>query len=194
MEKWLGYALDYIPRWIEFQARMLQQPGCIIAIAHRNCVVLQQAFGSANLVTDEALTPRHRFRIGSQSKSFTAAGIPKLREQGKLRLDDPAGRFVDGLNAKVACATITQLLSHSVGLARDGSGAGQFLDRRPFLSARELLSDLKEPPVIEPNTRFKYSNHGYGLLGLIIEAVTDEPYRIWMQRDCRCHRPYRNDT
>jgi D-alanyl-D-alanine carboxypeptidase len=71
MEKWLGCALDYIPRWIEFQARMLQQPGRIVAIAHRDKVVLEQAFGSANLATGEALTPRHRFRIGAQSKSFT---------------------------------------------------------------------------------------------------------------------------
>ena len=39
------------------------------------------------------------------------------------------------------------------------------------------MSDLQEPPAIEPNTRFKYSNDGYALLGLIMEAVTGEPYR-----------------
>lgn len=183
MQKWLGCALEYIPRWIEFQARMLQQPGCIVAIAHRGKVVLEQAFGSANLATGEALTPRHRFRIGSQSKSFTAAGILKLREQGKLRLDDPAGRFVSGLNPDVACATVTQLLSHSAGLIRDGSGAEQFLDRRSFLRAGELIADLKGPLAIESNTRFKYSNLGYGLLGLIVEAVAGEPFGAWMKRE-----------
>jgi hypothetical protein len=65
MEKWLGYALDYIPRWIEFQARMLQQPGCIIAIGHRGKPVMELAFGSANLATGEALTPRHRLPFRS---------------------------------------------------------------------------------------------------------------------------------
>lgn len=183
MDRWLSSALDYIPRWIEFQMHMSQQPGCIIAIAHRGAIVLEHAFGSANLTTCEALTPRHRFRVASHSKSFTAAGILKLREQGKLKLDDPAGQYVDGLNPAVACATIIQLLSHSAGLMRDGSDAGQFLDRRPFFSARELRADLKAPPVIEPNTRLKYSNHGYGLLGLIIEAVTGEPYRTWIKRE-----------
>jgi CubicO group peptidase (beta-lactamase class C family) len=183
MKEWLGNALDYIPRWIEFQVRMLQQPGCVIAIAHRGAVVFEAAFGSANLTTGEALTPRHRLRIGSQSKSFTAAGILKLREQGKLRLDDPAGRFVDGLHPDVACATIQQLLSHSAGIIRDGQGAGQFLERRPFLSGAELMSDLEEPPAIEPNTRFKYSNDGYALLGLIMEAVTGEPYCAWIRRE-----------
>jgi CubicO group peptidase (beta-lactamase class C family) len=181
MDRWFGCALDYLLRWIEFQVRMLQQPGCIIAIAHRGALVLEHAFGFANLVTSEALTPRHRFRVGSQSKSFTAAGILKLREQGKLRLDDPAGCFVNGLNPEIACVTITQLLSHSAGLVRDGSGASQFLDRRPFLTQRELCSDLSQRPAIEPNTRFKYSNHGYALLGLIIESVTGEPYRTWMK-------------
>ena len=91
MDRWLDHALDYIPRWIAFQIDMSQQPGCILAIAHRGKIVLEQAFGTANLSTSEPLTPRHRFRIASHTKSFTAAGILKLREQGKLRLDDAAG-------------------------------------------------------------------------------------------------------
>jgi len=183
MDRWLPPPLDHIPRWIEFQMQASQQPGCIIAIAHRDAIVLERAFGSANLSTGEALTARHRFRVASHSKSFTAAGILKLREQGKLKLDDAAGQFVHGLHKAVARATIAQLLSHSAGLIRDGSDAGFYAGRRPFPSTRELRADLKEPPVIEPNTRFKYSNHGYGLLGLIIEAITGEPYRKWMKRE-----------
>ena len=183
MDRWLGYALDYIPRWIEFQLATAQQPGCVIAVGYRGAIVLERAFGSANLTTGEGLTPRHRFRVASHSKSFTAAGILKLREQGKLKLDDPAGQFVNGLNAGVARVTVAQLLSHSAGIIRDGKDAGQFLDRRPFLSVRELKAELKLPPAIEPNTRFKYSNHGYGLLGLIVEAVTGEPYRTWIKRE-----------
>jgi CubicO group peptidase (beta-lactamase class C family) len=183
MDKWLSCALEYIPRWIEFQMQSAQQPGCIIAIAHQNSVVLERAFGHANLSSGEELTPRHRFRVASHSKSFTAAGILKLREQGKLKLDDTAGQFVAGLHPAVAKATIAQLLSHSAGLIRDGDDAGQFLDRRPFYDARELAADLNKPPIIEPNSRFKYSNHGYGLAGLIIETITGEPYRVWIKRE-----------
>lgn len=47
MEKWLTSALDYIPRWLEFQMRLSEQPGCIIAIAYRGQPALEQAFGSA---------------------------------------------------------------------------------------------------------------------------------------------------
>src|SRR3954452_4295988 len=121
MDRWLGAALDYIPRWIDFQMATSQQPGCIIAIAHRDKVVLEPAFGFANLDTGEALTPRHRFRVASHSKSFTAAAIMKLREQGQLKLDDAAGQYVTGLHRDVSRATIAQLLSHTAGLIRDGA-------------------------------------------------------------------------
>src|SRR3954454_18770308 len=183
MEAWLKPALDYIPRWLEFQMQASQQPGCMMAIAYRGNIVLERAFGSANLDTGEALTPRHRFRVASHSKSFTAAGIMKLRERRKLKLDDAAGDYVDGLHPAVAGVTIAQLLSHTAGLVRDGGDAGQFLDRRPYYDARELREHLKSPPVIEPNSRFKYSNHAYGLLGLIVEAITGEPYGKWIKRE-----------
>jgi len=183
MHRWLPSALDYIPRWLDFQMQASQQPGLMVAIAHRDRIVLERAWGCANLDTGEALTPRHRFRIASHTKSFTAAAILKLREQHKLKLDDTAGQFVEGLHPAVARATIAQLLSHSAGLTRDGSDAGQFLDRRPFLSARELREDLKKPPVVDPGTRLKYSNHGFGLLGLIIEAITGASYASFLTRE-----------
>ena len=183
MEKWLRAALDYVPRWIEFQMRLTEQPGCAIAIARRGTVVLEHAFGHADLPGRVALTPAHRFRVASHSKTFTAAGILKLREKGRLRLDDPIGAYVSGLHPKVAEATLAQLLSHSAGLVRDGTDAGQWADRRAFLDEAALRADLADGPTIEANTRFKYSNHGFGLLGLAIEAVTGERYADWVARE-----------
>jgi CubicO group peptidase (beta-lactamase class C family) len=182
MDKWLEAALDYIPDWLQHQMRVFEQPGCVIAIAQRGRIVLERAFGHADLGKGVALTPRHRFRVASHSKSFTAAGIMKLREQGKLTLDDAVGRYVKRLHPAVAQATIAQLLSHSAGIIRDGLDSGQWEDRRPFANARELRAALKAAPVIDANTRFKYSNHGFGLIGLVIEAVTGERYGEWIQR------------
>jgi D-alanyl-D-alanine carboxypeptidase len=183
MDNWLKPALDYIPQWIEYQMRETEQPGCVIAIVHKGRVVLEQAFGYADIINQTPLTPRHRFRVASHSKSFTAAGVMKLREAGKLGLDDRSGRHVDGLHPAVAEATIAQLLSHSAGIVRDGSDDGPWQDRRPFFDNAELRIDLVAAPVIEPNTRFKYSNHGYGLAGLVIEAVTSTPYRRWIKQE-----------
>ena len=183
METWTKAALDYIPRWLEYQMRRSEQPGCVVAVAYKGRVVLEQAFGHADLAKKKRLTPQHRFRVASHSKSFTAAGILRLRERDKLRLDDPVGRYVEDLHPDVAAATVGQLLSHSAGLIRDGLDAGQWLDRRPFLNEQELRTAFAEPPVLETNERFKYSNHGFGLLGLVIEAVTGEAYGDWIARE-----------
>jgi len=142
MDDWLKPALDYILQWLEYQMRETEQPGCVIAIVHKGRVILEQAFGYADIVARAPLTPRHRFRVASHSKSFTAAGIMKLREVGKLNLDDRIGGHVEGLHPMVAEATIAQLLSHSAGIVRDGSDSGQWQGLRPFLDAAELRADL----------------------------------------------------
>lgn len=183
MNPWLPAALDYVASWLEFQRRHQQQPGCAVAIASGGKIVLEAAFGSADLTTGEALTPRHGFRIASHSKSFTAAGLLRLAETGRLRLDDRVGEHVEGLHPEVAAATLTQLLSNSAGLARDGVDSGQFFDRRPYLRKDELFADLARPPVYPASQRFKYSNHGFALLGAVIEAVTGEAYADWIMRE-----------
>ena len=139
-------------------------------------------FNAISKKTLNRFLPRHRLRIASHSKTFTAAGVMLLREQGQVGLDDPIGRYVDGLHKDLARARIGELLSHSAGVTRDGPDAGQFLDRRPFLSRAELLADLRAKPPLEAGVQLKYSNHGYGLLGLMMEQVTGTDYATWMQR------------
>lgn len=187
MADWLAPALAYIPQWIAWQRRITDMPGIAVAVAQGGKLVLDQALGSANLATGEALTPAHLFRVASHSKTFTAAGIMRLVEAGRLRLDDAAGQHVQGLHPEVAKATIAQLLSHTAGIVRDGSDTGQWQDRRPFLNEAELRAALAEPPVIPANTRMKYSNHGFGLAGLVIAAVTGESYNDWIAREVVKH-------
>jgi CubicO group peptidase (beta-lactamase class C family) len=183
MPEWLEAALDYIPSWLELQLRISRQPGCVIAIASRDKIVLERAFGYADCTHEERLTPRHRFRAASHSKSFAAAGALKLVEMGKLRLDDTVRKYIPGLDSGVGRLKISQVLCHGGGIIRDGADCGYFYDRRSYPSAKELLSDFQTPPLIKPNTRFKYSNQGYGLLGLVIEAVSGETYTSWIKRE-----------
>ncbi len=183
MTDWLTPALAYISSWIEFQRRLHDQPGCAIALANGAEVVLEAAFGTADLATGEPLTPRHGFRIASHSKSFTSAGILRLAEAGALRLDDRVGAYVPGLHGDVAAATIAQVLSNSAGLTRDGPDNGQFLDRKPYCSKQEVLADLSVAQPYPVSQRFKYSNHGFALLGMVIEAVAGEPYSDWIARE-----------
>ncbi len=183
MVEWLDAALHYISSWLEFQLRVLGQPGCAIAIASRDKIVLERAFGYADCFSREPLTPRHRFRAASHAKSFTAAGILRLRETGKLLLDDPLKKYVPALNRRIAQLRIFDVLCHGGGIIRDGTDCGYFYDRKPYPTASDLLADFQSPPIIKPDKYFKYSNHGYGLLGLVIEAVTGEAYASWIKRE-----------
>lgn len=179
----LAAALDYLPRFLAHQARLLDWPGFALVVAHHGEIVLEHAEGVADRSTGEVFTPRHRFRIASHSKTFTAAGIMLLREQGRLTLDDPAGKHVAGLHPEVAAIPLALLLSHGGGLIRNGRDAGYFSDLRPYPDAAELMAELAEPPVIAPQTRLKYSNIGSALLGRVIENVTGEAYAAWMARE-----------
>jgi hypothetical protein len=91
MDTWLRSAIDYISSWIEFQQTTIQQPGVIVAFVYRGDVVAEHAFGLANLDTGEKLTPRHRCRIASHSKSFTSAGIMKLPSSASFDSTIPLG-------------------------------------------------------------------------------------------------------
>ena len=55
MEKWLPAALDYIQSWVEFQMRQSEQPGCVVVVARRDKIILERAFGHADLVSGETL-------------------------------------------------------------------------------------------------------------------------------------------
>lgn len=181
MSDWLRSALEYTTSWIDFQRELFDQPGVSLAVAHNGEVVLEHASGSADLISGEPLTPRHRFRVASHSKTFTAAGMMLLHEREQIRLDDRLGAYIADLTLEVSRVTIAQLLSHAAGLTRDGPDSGQFVDRRPFLTEAEIRADLAAPQPLAAGTNFKYSNHGFALLGKVIEKVTGEPYGQWIR-------------
>ena len=183
MSRWLENAIRYTDEWIDFQMRLTRQPGCVLAFSRKGRLLFEKAYGQADIARRERMTPRHRFRVASHSKSFTATAILRLKEEARLRLDDPVGSHVEGLHPSVARVTLGQLLSHGAGVVRDGTDAGQWIDERPFAVEAELRSALTAPLVIPPDSRMKYSNHGFGLLGLVIEAVTGESYSAWITRN-----------
>ena len=183
MSAWLAPALDYVEDWLGFQMRLSGEPGCAIAVASGVGVLFERAFGVADLADATLLTSRHRFRVASHSKSFTAVALMALVQAGRLRLDDPVGTHVGGLSEPLAAARIGQLLSHSAGLMRDGIEASHWDDQKPFPDEVGLRHELAHALILSPGERFKYSNLGFGLLGLVIQAVTGEAFAPWLQRE-----------
>jgi CubicO group peptidase (beta-lactamase class C family) len=177
---WLRDGLAYVEHWLEFQLRVSEHPGCSIAIEHQGTLAFEHAFGVANQTTQEPLTSRHGFRVASHSKAFTAAAIMLLFERGKLRLDDAVGSHVADLSPELGSATIAQLLSHAAGLTANADTQNYWNDLIPWPDETELRRQLALPLIMEPGEQFKYSNVGYGLLGLVIEAVTVQDYISWI--------------
>ena len=119
-------------------------------------------------------------RIASMTKSFTAATLLALRDEGRLRLDDPVARYVpEAAGAFETVAddpeiTLRELLTMSAGLVTDNPWG----DRQESMTREEFAALLAGGlgHVHRPDTGFEYSNTGYALLGRVIDEVTGSDY------------------
>jgi len=153
-------------------------PGVSVAVEHDGQLLMARGFGFADLEHDVPVGPETVFRIGSVTKQFTALAILQLVEQGKIALDDEITRFLPDYPVQGHTVTIHHLLTHTSGIASyTGLGEKFWKVSRLDLSHQELL-DLfaNEPFDFAPGEKWSYSNSGYYLLGMIIEAVSGESY------------------
>jgi D-alanyl-D-alanine carboxypeptidase len=176
-------AVPYIASWVGFQRRLLRIPGVQMAIRVGDEVVLSQAFGYANEPSSEPLRTDHLFRIASQSKTFTATAIIQLVARSKIRLDDPISQWVPELSsAAIAGVTVRELLGHQAGVIRDGIDADFWELRFPFPDRQELIKLCNDDgKVYQANEHYKYSNVGYSLLGMAIEAASGKSYHDYVR-------------
>jgi len=175
----------YLESWLEHQRRRLRVPGVQAAVRVGDRLVLDTALGVADASTGEALRPDHLFRIASHSKAFTATAVLQLVEADRLRLDDPAARWVPALaGTPLAAVTVRELLGHQGGVLRDGADNDFWQLLHPFPDEAALLgtATAADAATFGRNEHFKYSNVGYSLLGLVIEAVTGTGYGSHLQQ------------
>src|SRR3982751_3154882 len=117
--------------------------------------------------------PDTQYRIGSISKTFTAALILQLRDEGRLSLDDLLYRHLPG--TPVGGVTIRQLLAHVSGLRREP--AGEWWERSPGPPVDEFLAELTADQIAHPPWQtYHYSNVAYGLLGAVAERITGDSW------------------
>jgi len=120
-----------------------------------------------------------QYRIGSISKSFTAAILLQLRDEGQLALDDPAHRHLPG--TPVGAVTLRQLLGHVGGMQRETEG--EWWERTAGTDVDTFLANLTPEKLAWPPLRgYHYSNLGYGLLGSIAARITGEDWRTMVTK------------
>ena len=163
-----------LPEWLETVRHLRRQSGFQVAVWHDGELVAEVAVGAADEPAGIPLRTSHRLRIASHSKMLTAFTIMRLKEQGRLRLDDTVGDHVAELaETPVADRTLRDLLSHGAGLTRDSDDSRWWRLGIPFADRARLLEIARSGAVrTEPGLHLQYSNIGYGLLGLVIEEIT----------------------
>lgn len=145
--------------------------------------VFSRGYGLADLEHGVPATDSTVFRIGSVTKQFTAAAILRLREEGRLSLDDELTRFLPDFPMQGHRVTIRHALNHTSGI-KSYTGLGERWQRvMPLdLTHEELLALFRDEPFdFAPGTGFAYNNSGYYLLGMIIEELTGMGYDEYLQ-------------
>lgn len=151
----------------EFVARHMREtgaPGMTLALADRSGALRTSSYGFADTKAGARVRPETMFEIGSISKSFAAIALLQLREEGKLDLQRNIAEYLPWLKLeqKHGAVTTHHLLSHTAGL----QGA-------PLLP-ESVVAGLET--FFAPGEKFIYSNIGYFILGLLVEALDRRPF------------------
>ncbi|HYF80777.1 MAG TPA: serine hydrolase domain-containing protein [Symbiobacteriaceae bacterium] len=178
--------LQKVDQFMQQELRRHQLPAAYAVVAGGE-VLLDGSYDPAGGATP--VTPDTPFEIGSITKSMTATAILQLRDKGLLDLDAPVRRYLPWFRLASAEAsariTIRHLLTHTSGISRgaQGSVVAQDYDRIwPSAEAGvRALGSVK--PASAAGSRFAYSNMGYAVLGMVVEAVSGRPWAQYIQEE-----------
>lgn len=177
-------AFPIVEKLYRERAEKYHYPGTAFGIVVDGKLVYSGGFGYTNIAKKIPATPTSLFRIASMSKSITAMAILKLRDAGKLRLDDPAEMYIPELKAhKYLTAdapriTVRNLMTHSAGFPEDNPWG----DRQLADSDADLINLIKGgiSNANVPSFAYEYSNLAFAMLGHIITAVSGKPYQQYI--------------
>jgi CubicO group peptidase (beta-lactamase class C family) len=145
------------------------------------------SFGVRDRATQEPVTASTAFRIASMTKSVTALAVLKLRDDGRLALEDPVSRWIPAFarmerpTRDTPPLTIRQLLSHSAGLPEDNPWGDQQLSATDAMLDDWLAKGI--PFSTPPGTRYEYSNYAFGLLGRVVTKAAGVPYEQYVRTE-----------
>ncbi|HYL70537.1 MAG TPA: serine hydrolase domain-containing protein [Candidatus Dormibacteraeota bacterium] len=157
-------------------------PGAAVLVSHAGRPLLRRAFGLAALESATAATAASAYRLASLSKPFTAAAILLLMQEGALELEERVCRWLPSLPEAARAVTVRHLLTHTSGLIdyEDLIAPGT---TRPLRDADVLcLLASTRRTYFTPGSRYRYSDSGYALLALLVEAVSGTDFASFLRR------------
>ncbi len=148
-------------------------PGAVVVIVQGDRIVYAKGFGLASVEGTEVPTPDHLFRIGSTTKMFVGMVLVKLAEAGKLKLNEPVGKLIEGLPPELAALTPHQLLTHTAGLPDESAMFGKHDDEALGASIKTWKADKL---FAKPGDVYSYSSPGYWMAGYVAERAGGKPF------------------
>src|SRR5215831_615285 len=162
-------------------------PGCAVGAGVDGQLVLQKAYGMADLEHDVKNVPDSIFEAGSVSKQFTAAAVLLLAKAGKLSLDDPVRKYIPELPDYGAPLTIRHMLNHTSGLRDWGSvEAIAGWPRTTRVYTHDHVLDIMNHQLhlnFPSGTSWSYSNTGFNLAAIIVTRVSGEAFATFSQKN-----------
>ena len=150
-------------------------PGIAIAVSVDGETVWSEGFGYADLEHRVPMSRSVKFRVGSISKSMTAAAVASLVEDDRLELDATVQQYVPSFPEKAHPVTTRQLGGHLGGI-RHYRGNENFI-RDPYATVLDGLSIFADDPLLhEPGTAFSYTSHGFNLISAVVEGAAKQPF------------------
>ncbi|MEW6166076.1 MAG: serine hydrolase [Pseudomonadota bacterium] len=159
------------------------QPGATVIVVKDGKTVFRKAYGMADSIGKQAMTPDAVLRLGSITKQFTAVAILMLAEEGKLALTDDITRFFPDYPTRGKTITVEHLLTHTSGIKSYTGKPEYALGMEKDIGVAAMIDTFKNDPLdFEPGTNYRYNNSGYFLLGAIIEQVSGQPYARFLEQ------------
>jgi CubicO group peptidase (beta-lactamase class C family) len=167
-----------LERLVRREQRDKRLPSVAAAVVRDGEPVWETAVGMADVRGEREATPDTQYRLGSITKTFTAAAIMQLRDEGKLDLEDRLDAHIEGA---AHVPTLRRLLSHTSGLQRETHDDAWL--RKQFASVPELVETFERAEqVLPPGARFHYSNLAFALLGIVVERASGTPYAEYVEQ------------
>jgi len=158
-----------------------ESAGVAVLVGWGGRIEFERGYGYANLEHRVPVTPQTKFRIGSITKQFTAAGILRLREQGKLDLSDMLAKYLPDY-PRGGEVNLEHLLTHTSGIHSYTSKPDFMASVSVPVKPAALIESFKHDPYdFAPGAKRLYNNSGYFLLGYLLEQVSGRTYAQFMQ-------------
>lgn len=170
-----------VDQYVKTEMERQHIPGLSLVVARDGKIVKQSSYGLASIEFSAPATNVTLYQIASATKSFAAAAVMMLVEEGKFRTTDSITRLLPGLPEKWDAVTVRQLLSHTSGLpdvlARPGAGSLRWRTRKDALDSLPL-----QPMAGTPGGQWIYNQTNYLLLQELIEKYGGEPLPAFIKR------------